>query len=137
MDRFDSAILCDVLQRSREPKVLLARAASAVRSGGHMLIHVPADSSLMGATDAVAGHVLRFGRGDVEELVSSAGLELVDLRPFNRIGRWGWQLHHACGVGRITRSQAKLFDLFGPIARRIDRIGAGKGLSWICVARVP
>jgi SAM-dependent methyltransferase len=119
-DAFDTAILFDVLQRAVEPKELLVRAAEAVRSGGSVLIHVPADAALFGPTDVAAGHIRRFSETDVVDLVQSAGLELVWCRPFNRLGRLAWRIHHALGASRITGVQARGFDLLVPIARRID-----------------
>ncbi|HUP15463.1 MAG TPA: glycosyltransferase [Acidimicrobiia bacterium] len=136
-DRHDTVLLFDILQRSSEPKELLARAATGLRKGGHALIQVPADSRLMGVTDIAAGHVRRFDRDEVAELVAAAGLELIELKAFNRVGRLAWRAHHLLGVGRITRAQARAFDLLVPIARRIDRLGGDHGLSWLAVAKRP
>lgn len=133
----DTAILFDGLQRSLEPKQLLANVASALDSGGHILIQVPADPQLFGPTDRAAGHVRRFDRETLEDVIRSAGLQVVVLEPFNRLGAMAWRLHHATGRGHISAAQAHGFDRLVPIARRIDRLGSGPGLSWIAVARVP
>ena len=134
---FDTVLLFDVLQRAAEPKNLLDRAARAVASGGSVLIHVPADQSIFGATDAAAGHMRRFSESDLADLIRSAGLEPVWTKRFNVLGRWAWRAHHALGAGRITQVQARSFDLLVPAARRIDATAAGDGLSWLAVARVP
>jgi glycosyltransferase involved in cell wall biosynthesis len=133
----DSVLLFDVLQRVTEPKELLARAAAGVRSGGHVLVQVPADPELMGTTDVAAGHLQRFSRTDLEELIGAAGLQLVEVKPFNTLGRLAWRLHHATGGRAITRSQARIFDVLVPAARAIDRFAGREGLSWLAVARVP
>lgn len=135
--KFDSVLLVDVLQRAEEPKVVLARAASAVRSGGSVLIHVPADSELFGATDRAAGHLRRFDASDLRELGESSGIELRWIRPFNALGRFGWRLHHAIGGARITTMQAVAFDRLVPLGRRLDEVGKWPGLSWIATFRVP
>jgi glycosyltransferase involved in cell wall biosynthesis/phospholipid N-methyltransferase len=136
-DAFDSVILFDVLQRAAEPKELLDQAARAVRSGGTVLIHVPADQSLYGPTDQAAGHLRRFSGSQLTDLVRSAGLELVWCKRFNVAGRWAWRLHHALRAGRITTVQARSFDLLVPFARRLDATALGEGLSWVATARVP
>lgn len=136
-DRFDSAVLFDVLQRAAEPKETLARAASLVRSGGTILIHVPADPSLFGATDTAAGHLRRYDADGLTEVVRAAGLELEWVRPFNVLGRLAWRAQHAVGLAAITTVEARLFDLAVPLARRIDAIGPRSGLSLLAVARVP
>jgi hypothetical protein len=134
---FDTAILFDGLQRSDEPKSLLANVAAAIQSGGKILIQVPSDPRLFGDTDRAAGHVRRFDKGDVEDLVRASGLELVMLEPFNRLGVLGWRLQNTLGSGSIAPASAKTFDLLVPLAKRMDSAGVGRGLSWLAVARVP
>jgi glycosyltransferase involved in cell wall biosynthesis len=134
---FDTVIMFDVLQRAAEPKELLSRITRALAPSGQVLIHVPADGALFGPTDEAAGHLRRLSEDDVKDLVRSAGLELLWIRPFNRLGRWAWHVHHALGASRITAVQARGFDLAVPLARRMDAASRGAGLSWIAVARVP
>jgi glycosyltransferase involved in cell wall biosynthesis len=134
---FDTAILFDGLQRSEDPKSLLASVGASLESGGHILIQVPADPRLFGATDRAAGHVMRFLDSQLADTVQAAGLELVMLEPFNRLGVVGWRLQNALGSGSISPTTAKTFDLLVPLAKRLDSAGMGPGLSWLAVARVP
>jgi hypothetical protein len=108
-----------------------------LESGGHILIQVPADPRLFGATDRAAGHVMRFLDSQLADTVQAAGLELVMLEPFNRLGVVGWRLQNALGSGSISPTTAKTFDLLVPLAKRLDSAGMGPGLSWLAVARVP
>jgi glycosyltransferase involved in cell wall biosynthesis len=133
----DSVLLFDGLQRADEPKELLARIAGAVVPGGRILIQVPAGKALFGPTDVSAGHLRRFDREDVEDLIRASGLELISLDEFNRLGVLGWRAHQAMGAVRISSAEARGFDLLVPIARRFDAARLGRGLSWIAVARVP
>lgn len=133
----DTALLFDGLQRIDEPKDLLARVGSCLDSGGHVLIQVPAGKDLFGATDRSVGHVRRFDRDEIEEVVRAAGLELVSIQGFNRLGRLGWKLHHVFGGGRISVAEARGFDLLVPLAKKLDAFGLDHGLSWLAVARVP
>ena len=137
LEDFDTALLFDGLQRSHEPKQLLAAVASHLAPGGKILIQVPAEKHLFGPTDEMAGHVRRFDRVDLEETIRAAGLEEVSLEPFNRLGVIAWRIHHALGAGRITAAEARSFDLLVPLAKRLDAIGPSGGLSWLAVARVP
>ncbi len=133
----DTAILFDGLQRSAEPKAMLQRVATCVSSGGHVLIQVPADPALFGSTDVAAGHVRRFEKNELADVVRAAGLELVSLEEFNQLGRVAWRLHHAVGAERISSAEATAFDLLVPLARRLDALRMGAGLSYLAVARVP
>jgi glycosyltransferase involved in cell wall biosynthesis len=134
---FDTVILFDGLQRSADPKSLLASVAADVESGGKILMQVPADPSLFGDTDRAAGHVRRFVESDVVDIVRAAGLELLMLEPFNRLGVIGWRLQNALGGGSISPATAKTFDLLVPLAKRLDSAGIGPGLSWLAVGRRP
>jgi glycosyltransferase involved in cell wall biosynthesis len=135
--RVSTALVFDGLQRAGEPKEFLASVAGHIESGGHVLIQVPAGPELFGPTDRAAGHVRRFDREEIEGVVRVAGLELVALGEVNRLGTVGWRLHHAMGAGRISSFKARLFDWLVPIARSLDPILPGRGLSLLVVARVP
>lgn len=135
--KVSTAIVFDGLQRVDEPKEFLASVAGHVRSGGHVLIQVPAGPGLYGPTDQAAGHLRRFDRAGIEDVVRAAGLQLVRADEVNKLGVLGWKLHHALGGGRIRSSEARLFDLLVPVARFLDPILPGHGLSVLVVARVP
>jgi SAM-dependent methyltransferase len=137
IDPVDTALVFDGLQRWPEPKAYLANVASVVASGGYLLIQVPAHERLYGPTDKAAGHERRFEREELENTIRSAGIELIHLQEFNRIGAIGWRVNHAIGSGRITPFVARSFDILVPFARRVDATLPGRGLSWLAVARVP
>jgi glycosyltransferase involved in cell wall biosynthesis len=132
-----TAVLFHNLQRVEEPKTELAEVASHVASGGHVLIQVPAGPELFGPTDEAAGHLRRFDRDSIQDVVRGAGLELIRIDEVNKLGAIGWKLHHARGSGTIDSSSARLFDWMVPLARALEPILPGPGLSLLVVARVP
>ncbi|HVR80205.1 MAG TPA: glycosyltransferase [Acidimicrobiia bacterium] len=134
---FDTAVLFDDLQRVEEPKAFLADVAGVIEAGGHILIQVPADPSLFGPTDEMAGHRRRFTREDLEETIRAAGLHTVWIEEFNKLGRLGWKAHHALGRGGIAATEARTFDLLVPLAKRLEPMLPSRGLSLLAVARVP
>jgi hypothetical protein len=134
---FDTALLLDGLQRAKEPKTLLANVASCLESGANILIQVPAGSDLFGPTDQAAGHLRRFEESDIREIILATGLEVVELKPFNRLGRIGWKTHHGIGAGRISSAEARSFDMLVPAARRYESVSSAAGLSFVAIARVP
>lgn len=136
MGGLDTAFLFDGLQRAVEPKDLLAAVAGCLEPGGHVLIHVPAGRHLQGATDEAAGHIRRFDREDVEELIRISGLELIWLRPFNRMGAVGWRLRHRLGGRTLSSVETHLFDLLVPMARVVEGLRPLPGLSYLAVVRV-
>ncbi len=136
LERMNTALLFDGLQRASEPKQFLTNVAACLESGGKILIQVPAGTDLYGPPDDAAGIVRRFEQADAEEMVRAAGLELVQIESFNRLGAFGWRLHHTLGAGGITAAEARRSDLHMHPAKRIDSAGIGVGLSWLVVARV-
>jgi glycosyltransferase involved in cell wall biosynthesis len=133
----DTALLLDGLQRSEDPKGLLAAVAGCLDSGGHVLIQVPQGVDLYGETDRGVGHIQRFERTELEDVIRATGLEIVEIRDFNRLGHYAWKAHHAFGSETITAMEARLFDLFVPVAKRLDPILSAHGLSLLAVVRVP
>jgi len=132
----DTAVVFDGLQRVVEPKEFLAEVASQVRSGGHVLIQVPAGSDLYGNTDTAVGHIRRFDKEQLVEMIRAAGLELVKLEEFNRFGTLAWRLHHALGRRSISILQARSFDLLVPVVKLLEPLLPVRGLSLLAVARV-
>jgi glycosyltransferase involved in cell wall biosynthesis len=136
-EKVSAALVFDGLQRADEPKEFLAQVSGHVEAGGHVLIQVPAGPELFGPTDKAAGHVRRFDRDGIEDVVRAAGLRVVEVAEVNKLGTIGWRLHHAMGAGRISSSEARVFDLLVPIAKALDPVLPGRGLSLLVVARVP
>jgi glycosyltransferase involved in cell wall biosynthesis len=132
-----TALIFDGLQRVEEPKEFLESVAKHVRPGGHILIQVPAGPELFGPTDKSSGHLRRFDEVDILEIIRASGLLPVEVGEFNRLGTAGWKLHHAMGRGGISSSEARFFDLMVPLARRLEPVLPGRGLSLLAVARVP
>lgn len=134
---FDTCVVFDELQRVAEPKETLVEMAEAIEAGGHILIQVPADPSLFGPTDEATGHRRRFSREQLEDTIRAAGLELVWIEEFNKLGRLGWLLHHAFKRGGISVVEARSFDLLVPLAKVLESLLPMPGLSLLAVARVP
>jgi SAM-dependent methyltransferase len=131
----DTALLFDGLQRVERPTELLQNVASQVRPGGFVLMHVPAHADLFGPMDEAIGHVRRFSRGEIADLTLAAGLELVDIKPFNKAGFTMWRLYNNSGRVRVDPLSARLFDLGVPVLKTFDSMLPGFGLSWLVVAR--
>jgi glycosyltransferase involved in cell wall biosynthesis len=136
-EKVSTAMVFDGLQRAHEPKEFLSSVVHHVESGGKVLIQVPAGTALYGQTDKASGHLRRFDREGIEEVVRAAGLELLAIEEVNKLGTFGWRLHHAIGARRISPSEARLFDILVPVAKALDPILPGQGLSLLVVARVP
>lgn len=74
----------DVLEHIKEDDLAAAEIARVLRPGGTALIAVPCDMDLWSAHDEAVGHVRRYSRPELAELIGGAGLTLDRL--------WSWNV---------------------------------------------
>lgn len=77
---YDAVVLFDVLEHIPEDAAFLSAALAHLRPGGQVLINVPALGALFSTYDRAAGHVRRYDRAGLVELVERAGLVVKDVR---------------------------------------------------------
>ncbi|GHT94704.1 hypothetical protein FACS1894116_09090 [Betaproteobacteria bacterium] len=75
-ETFDLVCAFDVLEHIEDDTGALRAWASRVRSGGKLLISVPAHSSRWGAGDVWAGHFRRYNTADLRTLFATCGLQI-------------------------------------------------------------
>jgi SAM-dependent methyltransferase len=74
----------DVLEHIDEDYLVTAEIARVLRPGGHALIAVPCDMRLWSAHDEACGHVRRYTRAGLADVVQKAGLTI------ERV--WSWNV---------------------------------------------
>jgi SAM-dependent methyltransferase len=84
--RYDALVLFDVLEHLPEPRVLVRSALRHLRTGGLLLVNVPALPALTSAYDRAAGHLRRYTTGSLAQELDGLGLETRALR------YWGMSL---------------------------------------------
>ncbi|HUP15462.1 MAG TPA: glycosyltransferase [Acidimicrobiia bacterium] len=136
-ERFDGVVSVNVLEHIADDEAALATIFGVLAPGGTASLLVPAHSDLFSAADIEMGHFRRYEPADLRQKLVSAGFTDVELRQFNRLGVFGWQLNKRMGRTEISSWQARAYSLIVPIARQIDRLGWGRGLSIIASARKP
>jgi SAM-dependent methyltransferase len=80
----DLVIAFDVLEHIDKDNAAAAEIARVLRPGGMALISVPCDMALWSAHDDATGHVRRYSRGTLAEVIEGGGLVI------DRI--WGWNV---------------------------------------------
>jgi SAM-dependent methyltransferase len=141
----DGALCVTVLyhDRVREPARALRELARVVRSGGLVCLLEPGVRRLRRGHDRETHCARRFSRGDLEKLVTAAGLEIV-----RSTGAYGFLILPAWLKSKFERSHSAsdldknasgLFGLFGMLAwceRQLLRVTSLPfGLSVVVVAR--
>lgn len=79
---FDAIVAGEVIEHIDDDHMALLEAARVLRPRGVMVLSVPAHPEWFGPSDEWAGHVRRYARRELEEAISSSGLELETLRPW-------------------------------------------------------
>lgn len=83
-DTFDLVIAMDVLEHIDEDNLASEEIARVLKPGGRAFITVPCGLELWSAHDVALGHVRRYTRESLTEVVEKAGLVIDDL--------WSWNV---------------------------------------------
>jgi SAM-dependent methyltransferase len=81
-DHFDAVALFDVLEHIREDALALDNVYGMLRSGGRVLLTVPAHGWLWSRIDELSGHYRRYNRRALVSAMTSAGFEVLECRYF-------------------------------------------------------
>jgi SAM-dependent methyltransferase len=85
IDRFDTILYIDVLEHIADDRLELARAASRLHSGGHLIVLAPAHEWLFTPFDHAIGHYRRYTRRTLGA-ASPESLALVKLDYLDSVG---------------------------------------------------
>ncbi len=83
----DLVVAFDVLEHLEDDKAAAAGVFEALKPGGVFLVAVPADPRLWSAHDDAVGHVRRYTRQTLGDLLSGAGFRLEPMRSWNVLMR--------------------------------------------------
>jgi SAM-dependent methyltransferase len=104
----------DVLEHIEEDEVALSEISRVLQPGGHLLVAVPADMGLWSAHDEAVGHVRRYTKDTLAEVVRTAGFEVDSLTSWNVL------LRPAVAMRRRTSAGSDLGEI-GPGLNRALR----------------
>ncbi len=123
--RFDCAVLINVLEHIDDDQSALKITHGLLRPNGCVAVLVPALSMLYGALDAAYGHRRRYSRLGVETRLRNAGFDVLFARYFNPIGAIGWFLvGRVAGRGQLSRASIVLSERIAvPGGQMLERLG--------------
>jgi SAM-dependent methyltransferase len=137
-DRFDSAVVINVLEHIEADETALAEIREVLHPGGHLLVWVPAHPRLYSDFDRRIGHFRRYRKQSLSQLVSAAGFELVEARYVNALGALAWWvLATKAGRTPTTSGLVSTYDRFAiPLLRKLEtRVRPPFGQSLFCAAQ--
>jgi protein-L-isoaspartate O-methyltransferase len=123
-DRYDTALLINVLEHLKDDRAAVKKARSELRMDGTLVIFVPAFEVLMSDLDRRLDHYRRYTTGSLRKLLEGAGFTVTALRYYNLTGFFGW-LWRFRMLGRTEQSPGlvRFFDrVILPIQLRVERV---------------
>ncbi|HLF60971.1 MAG TPA: glycosyltransferase, partial [Acidimicrobiia bacterium] len=99
---FDSVLCVNVLEHLDHPDTAVAEFFKTTRSGGKVLVLVPAHEWLFSEADTALGHRMRFTEARLRGLLEESGFVVEDLYEFNRLGVLGWYTNKVFGRTEIA-----------------------------------
>lgn len=135
---FDAAVMVNVLEHIPDDLGALRALHALLRPGGTLSVFVPAVPALYGSLDALVGHVRRYEREGLRDVVTRAGFTVETLRWVDAGGVIPWVL-----AGRVLRrprfdqGAATVYDRVAvPLLRALEeRVEPPIGKNLVCLAR--
>ena len=131
----------NVLEHIEDDVAALGELRRKLRSGGSVLLYVPAFQSLFSSMDRAVGHHRRYDRTMLREKLRGAGFEVEDLFYADVLGYFVTRVYKAIGndTGKINPFTLGVYDRFiFPVGRMIERLGRMPvGKNVVGVARNP
>jgi 2-polyprenyl-3-methyl-5-hydroxy-6-metoxy-1,4-benzoquinol methylase len=136
-EKFDTVFALNVIEHIEDDSLAVANCKKLLRTGGNLIILVPAYHFLYNRFDKELHHFRRYNKDSLIKLFSKQEMEIIKTNYFNFMGILGWFFS-----GKILQNQSiptgqmKLYDKLVPVFRIVDKIIFYKaGLSVIAVGK--
>ena len=135
LGRFDTVVALNVVEHIDDHELAIRNAHRLLRSGGRLVILVPAYPWLYNPLDRELGHFRRYTKKSLERLLSGERLRVAEMGFFNAaaIGGW-WMAGSVLRMDKIKKGPLNLYNSLVWLMRLIDKLlGKWIGLSIIAV----
>ncbi len=139
-ESLDLVVAFDVLEHLGDDLGTLREIRRVLRPGGTLLVAVPAGMELWSAHDEAVGHVRRYSRGQLVDLVTAAGLTVQHVRSWNVLLRPAarWRRRRSSGSDLQGLNPALNFALRATVAlERVLPLSNLPGVSLVLRATRP
>lgn len=119
----DSVLYINVLEHIEDDTAELQMVNSALRTGGHLLLFVPALPWLFSEADSSVGHFRRYYKKDLMKLVEKVGFSIERAYYFDLAGILPWYINFVLLKNSFNSSSVSLYDkLVIPPMRVFERL---------------
>ena len=106
----DSVLYINVLEHIEDDRKELLMANRALRTGGYLLLFVPALQWLFSNADSSVGHFRRYYKKDLVNLVKDAGFTIEKAHYFDLAGILPWYVNFVLLKNSFSASNVTLYD---------------------------
>ncbi len=112
IDREVDTIIClNVLEHIEDDVAALKNMNSVLKTGGNIILMVPAFQCAYGTIDRLDGHFRRYSSRGLSSKISMAGLSPEKVRYFNSVGLFAWFYTNKIARNRATsESKVEIYD---------------------------
>jgi len=120
----DTIIMVNVLEHIEDDVGTLKQIHRTLRSGGALLLFVPALRFLYSRLDLEHGHFRRYEKRELEIKVQKAGFEVADAKYIDALGIIPWLIFNKLlGRTEFNEGMVRLYDSIGiPVTRFLERL---------------
>ena len=123
MEKFDTVIALNVIEHIQDDLTAVENAKALLRTGGKLIVLVPAIPGLYNSLDQHLGHFRRYTKFEIKALIEKAGLQFEGCRFFNAAAIFGWWYSGSLLKEEIlTPAKLRFFDRLVPLFRIFDRL---------------
>lgn len=132
---FDTVFALNVIEHISDDELAIQNAKQLLKTGGRLIILVPAYQALYNQFDKNLGHYRRYTKKTAGRILEQSGLTTIHSWYFNFMGIAGWFISGKLQKNKqIPGRQMNLYDKLVPLFKMVDKIVLNKiGLSVIVV----
>jgi SAM-dependent methyltransferase len=133
LNSFDSVFALNVVEHIFDDQLAIANAKKLLKTGGRLLILVPAYQRLFNGFDVALEHYRRYNAEKLRNLFLKNGLQIQKSHYFNLAAIAGWWFSGSLLKKQtIPSGQMRLYDALVPVFKIADKLVANKiGISVI------
>ena len=132
-EHIDTVVCLNMLEHIPDDTAALQKFHELLEPGGKLIVLVPANPDLMSPCDQALGHQRRYTREMLGSKMTAAGFKIRHSVQYNTLGAWAWRYNKWRGRDTLTARQIKVFQWLLPLAKAIDALPVGSGLSILAV----
>ena len=119
----DTVICANVLEHISDDYQAVQQMSHILKTGGRLLLYVPATTWAYGALDKNLGHLRRYSKHRLLDIAARAKLKVKHVRHVNFLGSFGWWWSSRIRKEKnIPPEKARMVDRFVPYLAAIERI---------------